>query len=42
MANPLLYDMIRDTSEGIYKITKKTNENSVDLFGYTYFKKKIG
>lgn len=40
--NQTLYEMIKDTSLDIYKITKKTNENSVNLFEYTYFKQKIG
>ena len=40
--NSSLYDMIRNTTQDIYKITKRTNENSVILFDYTYFKQKIG
>lgn len=40
--NQNFFDLIRIESEGIYKITKKTNENSVNLFEYTYFKQKIG
>ncbi len=42
MANPLLYDMIRNNSDDIYKITKKSFDESVNIFGYTYFKKKTG
>ena len=37
-----LYDLIRSTTDDIYKITKKTNDNSVSLFSLTYFKQKIG
>lgn len=40
--NADLYNMIRDTSDGIYKITKKTNDNCVVLFENLYFKQKIG
>ena len=39
--NKDLYDIIRTESDSIYKITKKTNENSVNLFDYPYFKQKI-
>lgn len=42
MGNPLLYEMVRENSNEIYKVTKKTNENSVKLFDYVYFKQKIG
>lgn len=37
-----LYDLIRNATDDIYKITKKTNDNSVSLFDLTYFKQKIG
>lgn len=40
--NQSLYEMIRDNGDDIYKISKQTNENSVKLFDYTYFKQKIG
>lgn len=42
MANPLLYEMIRDTSCDIYRLTQKNEINSVNLFGFTYFKQKVG
>ena len=42
VGNEDLYSIIREESGDIYKITKKTNENSVNLFDYTYFKQKIG
>ena len=40
--NEVLYEMIRETSGDIYKITKKSNEDSIKLFEYTYFKQKTG
>ena len=40
--NESLYRIIKNTTDIIYKITKKTNENSVNLFDCTYFKQKIG
>ena len=40
--NEDLYNIIRDSTNDIYKITKRTNENSVNLFDYVYFKQKIG
>lgn len=41
--NEILYDLIRDTSDEIYKLTQKTtDEESVELFGFEYFKRKIG
>lgn len=40
--NKDLYEMIRDASDNQYRISKKTNENSVLLFDYVYFKQKIG
>lgn len=36
-----LYNMIKDSSDDIYKITKKTNDNHVMLFNYLYFKQKL-
>lgn len=42
VGNKDLYNIIREESGEIYKITKKTNENSVNLFDYSYFKQKIG
>ena len=40
--NADLYEMIRNNSGEQFKISKKTNENSVKLFDYEYFKQKIG
>lgn len=40
--NESLYSIIRNNSEDKYKISKKSNENSVMLFDYVYFKQKIG
>lgn len=40
--NVALYEMIRNHSGEQYKISKKTNENSIKLFDYEYFKQKIG
>ena len=40
--NNMLYEMIRDASETKYRISKRTNENSVMLFDNIYFKQKIG
>jgi len=37
-----LYDMIRNTSDDIYKVTKKANNDTVLLFDLTYYKQKIG
>ena len=37
-----LYDMIRNTSGDIYKVTKRGGDESVKLFDLTYFKQKIG
>ena len=42
VGNEDLYNIIREESGEIYKITKRTNENSVNLFDYSYFKQKIG
>lgn len=42
MGDDKLYEMIRNNSEDIFKITKKTNDNTISLFGYAYFKQKIG
>lgn len=40
--NADLYEMIRSSSGEQFKISRKTNENSVKLFDYEYFKQKIG
>lgn len=40
--NKTLYNAIRNNSNCLYKITKKTNENSILLFDCVYFKQKIG
>ena len=40
--NKALYEAIRDTSDGIYKLTKRTTDCRVELFGIPYFKQKIG
>lgn len=40
--NKTLYNAIRNNSNCLYKITKKTNENSILLFNCVYFKQKIG
>lgn len=41
--NEILYSLIRDTSDEIYKLTQKpSDEESVELFGFEYFKRKIG
>lgn len=40
--NKALYEAIRDTSDGIYKLTKRTTDNRVELFTIPYFKQKIG
>ena len=40
--NADLYEMIINNSGEQFKISKKTNENSVKLFDYEYFKQKIG
>lgn len=39
--NADLYEMIRSSSGEQFKISRKTNENSVKLFDYEYFKQKI-
>lgn len=39
--NNTLYEIIRDNSEIRYKLSKKTNENSIILFDKIYFKQKI-
>ena len=40
MGNQGLYEMIRNNTNEIYKLSKRTNENSVTLFGFEYFKQK--
>ena len=42
IGNNTLYEMIRDASETRYKISKRTNENSVMLFDNIYFRQEIG
>ena len=37
-----LYEIIRNSSDEQYKLSKKNNANCVKLFGYEYFKQKIG
>lgn len=39
--NTNLYEMIRNSSEEQYKLSKKSNENCVKLFDYDYFKQKL-
>lgn len=41
-ANQDLYNMIRDESIPLYKLSKKSDKDAVKLFGYEYFKQKIG
>ena len=40
--NKDLYDMIRESSGDIYKLSKRQGEIAVKLFDYPYFKQKIG
>jgi hypothetical protein len=40
--NADLYEMIRNSSGEQYKLSKKSNDNCVKLFGNDYFKQKIG
>lgn len=41
-ANQDFYNMIRDASAPLYKLSKKSDKDAVKLFGYEYFKQKIG
>lgn len=38
--NLKLYEVIRSNTDEIYKLSKRTTENSINLFGYEYFKQK--
>lgn len=40
--NKNLYNLIRDSSDKIYKITKSQNDSYIRLFNYLYYKQKIG
>lgn len=40
--NATLYEMIRDSSGDIYKVTQKPSNIELNLFDFKYFKQKIG
>lgn len=41
-ANKSLYEMIRNESDEMFKLSKKVGDSQIELFGYSYFKQKIG